>query len=58
MIAFIVWLVGLICCLWCIKDVWNKPHLDGVVKIVITVALLCCSWLGLAVYYFLLKDRL
>ena len=58
MISFIIWLVGVFCCIWCIKDVWAKPSLDKVLKIVITIALLCVSWLGLAVYYFILKDRL
>jgi membrane protein DedA with SNARE-associated domain len=59
MIGLIVWLVGLLCCIWCIKDVWNnKKHLDQVVKIILTVALLAFSWVGLAVYYFILKDRL
>ena len=55
---FILWLVGAICCIWCIKDVWAKPKLDKVLKLVISIALLCCSWLDLAVYYFILKDRL
>ncbi len=59
MIGLIVWLVGLLCCIWCIKDVWNnKKHLGQVVKIILTVALLAFSWVGLAVYYFVLKDRL
>lgn len=58
MISFIIWLIGVICCIWCIKDVWNKPKLDTVIKLVLTVALLCFSWIGLAVYYFILKDRL
>ena len=56
--GFILWLVGAICCIWCIKDVWAKPKLDKVLKLVISIALLCCSWLGLAVYYFIHKDRL
>lgn len=55
--GFIIWLVGAICCLWCIKDVWNKK-LDTVIKALITVGLLCSSWIGLAVYYFILKDRI
>ena len=58
MISFIIWLVGVICCIWCIKDVWNKPNLDKVIKLVLTIALLCFSRIGLAVYYFILKDRL
>lgn len=57
MIGFILWLVGLVCCIWCIKDVWTKK-LDTVVKVLLTVALLAFSWVGLAVYYFILKDRL
>ena len=57
MVSFIIWLVGVICCIWCIKDVWTKK-LDTVVKVLLTIALLAFSWLGLAVYYFILKDRL
>jgi hypothetical protein len=55
--GFIIWLVGVICCIWCIKDVWSK-NLDTVIKIIVTVGLIACSWIGFAVYYFLLKDRL
>ena len=58
MIGFIIWVIGLVCCIWCIKDVWRKPKLDTVIKIVLTIGLLVCSWIGFAVYYFLLKDRL
>lgn len=57
MIGFIVWLAGLICCILCIKDVWTK-NLDTVVKVLLTIALLAFSWIGLAVYYFILRDRL
>ncbi len=58
MIALILWLVGLFCCIWCIKDVWSKSHVDTLIKLLLTVALLCFSWLGLAVYYFIVKDRI
>ena len=59
MISLIIWIAGLVCCIWCIKDVWtNKTHLDPVVKVLLTIALLAFSWIGLAVYYFILKDRL
>ncbi len=58
MLGFIIWLVGVICCIWCIKDVWNKKQLDNVIKILLTVGLLCFSWIGLAVYYFIIKDRI
>lgn len=58
MIAFLVWLAGLICCFWCIKDVWSKANVDTLIKILLTVALLCFSWIGFAVYYFIVKDRI
>ena len=58
MITFLIWLAGLICCIWCIKDVWTKSHVDSLVKILLTVGLLCFSWLGVAIYYFIIKDRI
>ncbi|MGN1211814.1 MAG: hypothetical protein ACI4TM_09015 [Candidatus Cryptobacteroides sp.] len=58
MISFILWLVGAICCIWCIKDVFSKTSIDTVVKVLISLGLLCFSWIGLAVYYFILKDRI
>ncbi len=57
MVPFIIWLVGVICCIWCIKDVWAK-NLDTVIKILLTIGLLVCSWIGFAIYYFLLRNRL
>lgn len=58
MIGFLVWLAGLICCIWCIKDVWSRRSVDSLVKVLLTVALLCFSWIGFAVYYFIIKDRI
>ena len=58
MVATILWIVGIICCIWCIKDVWTKKKVDTLIKVLVTVGLLCFSWIGLAVYYFILKDRL
>ena len=58
MITFLLWLAGLICCIWCVKDVWSKTKLDVVVKVLLTVGLLAFSWIGRAVYYFVIKDRL
>lgn len=58
MLSFILWLVGAICCIWCIKDVFSKTSIDTIVKVLISLGLLCFSWIGLAVYYFILKDRI
>jgi hypothetical protein len=56
--GFIIWIIGLVCCLWCVKDLWAKTKPDTIVKVLLTIALLVCSWVGLAVYYFILRDRL
>ena len=58
MLAFIIWLVGVIFCIKCIQDVWSKNHLDTLIKLLLTVGLLCFSWIGLLVYYFIIKDRI
>ena len=56
--ALILWIIGLVCCIWCIKDVWSKSHVDALIKVLLTVGLLVTSWIGLAVYYFIIKDRI
>ena len=58
MIAFILWIIGLVCCIWCIKDVWSKSHVDTLIKVLLTIGLVVTSWIGLAVYYFIIKDRI
>ena len=58
MISLILWIAGLVCCIWCIKDVWTKSHVDSLVKVLLTVGLLCFSWLGVAIYYFIIKDKI
>ena len=47
MIGFLIWLAGIICCIWCIKDVWSKNNVDTLIKIILTIALLAFSWIGL-----------
>ena len=58
MISFLIWLVGVICCIKCIQDVWSKKNQSTLIKILLTLGLLAFSWISLAVYYFILKDRL
>ena len=56
--ALILWIIGLVCCIWCIKDVWSKSHVDTLIKVLLTIGLVVTSWIGLAVYYFIIKDRI
>ena len=58
MLTFIIWLIGVIICIKFIKDVWSRQNVDVVVKVLLTAGLLAFSWIGLAIYYFIIKDRL
>ncbi|MDD5951423.1 MAG: hypothetical protein PUC53_06125 [Bacteroidales bacterium] len=58
MIGKIVYILGIIAAVWCVLDIFKKDHLDMLKKILLTVLVLCTSWLGILVYYFILKDRI
>ncbi|MBO6169853.1 MAG: hypothetical protein J6O51_07755 [Bacteroidales bacterium] len=58
MLAKIVYIVGLIAAIWCVIDIFKKPKLNILWKIVLSIAVLSFSWIGLLVYYFLLRDRI
>ncbi len=53
----LIYIVGVLCCIWCVVDVWK--HKVGVIwKIILTILLLCCSWIGLLVYYLIVRNLL
>ena len=55
--AKIVYILGLIAAIWCILDILKKPW--GIVKkIIVAVLVFAFSWVGFAVYYFLLRNKL
>ena len=56
MIGTIVWLIGLVCAIWCVLDIFKKNISTGG-KVIAAVVLLT-SWVGLAVYYFYGRDHL
>ena len=58
MLATIVYIVGLIASIWCVIDIFKKPKLGLLWKIVLAIAVLALSWIGLVVYYFVLRDRI
>ena len=58
MLATIVYVVGLIAAIWCVLDIFKKPKLNLLWKIVLAIAVLAFSWIGLLVYYFLIRDRI
>ena len=58
MLATIVYVVGLIAAIWCVLDIFKKPKLNLLWKIVLAIAVLAFSWIGLIVYYFLIRDKI
>lgn len=58
MLATIVYIVGLIAAIWCVIDIFKKPKLNILWKLVLAIAVLAFSWIGLLVYYFFIRDRI
>ncbi|MBO4743376.1 MAG: PLDc N-terminal domain-containing protein [Bacteroidales bacterium] len=58
MLATIVYVVGLLAAIWCVIDIFKKPKVNPLFKILLAVAVLAFSWIGLLVYYFLIRDRI
>lgn len=57
MIAFIIWIIGLVLTVKAALEVWNL-NVDTVKKIVVIVLLVLTNWVGIAVYYLVAKDKL
>ena len=52
----IIWIVGIVCNVLSIVDVFKK-NITTIGKIIMTVLLLLTSWIGLALYYFWAKNH-
>ncbi|MDD6252858.1 MAG: hypothetical protein ACI3ZT_03275 [Candidatus Cryptobacteroides sp.] len=57
MITFIIWIIGVVLTIKAAMEIW-KLNVDSVKKLVVIVLLVLTSWIGLAVYYLLAKDKL
>ena len=57
MIGFIIWIVGVVLPIKAAIEIWNI-NVDPVKKIVVIVLLVLTSWIGIAVYYLVAKDKL
>lgn len=57
MISKIVYILGILIAVLCVLDIWKK-NLTLVKKILLCVLVLMFSWVGAAVYYFVLRDRI
>jgi hypothetical protein len=54
----IIYILGIIVAIWCVLDIFKKPKLDLIIKILLAIAVLATSWIGFLVYYFLIRNRI
>ena len=52
----IIYILGVVAAIWCVLDILKKD-IDLIKKVLLIVLVLACSWIGIAIYYFLLKDK-
>ena len=58
MLAKIIYILGVVLAIWCVLDIFKHNKIGLVGKILLSVAVLMFSWIGLLVYYFLIRDRI
>ncbi len=57
MLGTIIYILGVILAIWCVLDILKK-NLDFVKKLLLIVAVLITSWIGVLVYYFIIRKRI
>lgn len=55
--GFLLYIVGLVCSVWCVLDIFKK-NIELPWKLLAAVVVLATSWLGLALYYFWARKNL
>lgn len=57
MLGTILYVLGIVCAVWCVLDIFKTAKCGLVGKILLSVGVLLLSWIGFAVYYFLLRGK-
>lgn len=57
MIAFIIWIVGLVLSIKAALEIFQLEG-DLLKKVLFIVLVLCFSWIGLAVYYLYAREKM
>jgi hypothetical protein len=58
MIAFIIWIIGLLLTIKAAIEIWSWGGVDAVKRLLVIIVLLITSWIGLLVYYLWGKSHL
>lgn len=57
MLAKVIYIIGILLAIWCVLDIFKKSNWGLIKKIIVALLVLATSWVGFAVYYFLLKSK-
>ncbi len=58
MVGTIIYILGIVCAVWCVLDIFKTAKCGLIGKIIASVLVLLCSWIGFAVYYFLVRGKI
>ncbi|MBR4585138.1 MAG: hypothetical protein IKO29_00155 [Bacteroidales bacterium] len=58
MLAKIIYILGIVLAIWCVLDIFKNSKYGLIGKILISILVLAFSWVGFAVYYFLLRGKI
>ncbi|MCR4859702.1 MAG: SurA N-terminal domain-containing protein [Bacteroidales bacterium] len=58
MLAKLIYIIGVVLAIWCVLDIFKHNKLSLLMKILLSIAVLAFSWLGFAVYYFLIRNKI
>lgn len=57
--ASIVYWVGVVLAVICVYELLFKKHADSLIlRVIVALLVLATSWIGLVVYYLLLRNRI
>lgn len=58
MFGKILYIVGILAAVWCVLDIFKKGNWGLIKKLIVALLVLATSWIGFAVYYFVLRKKL
>ena len=58
MFAKLIYIVGVVLAIWCVLDIFKHNKLSLLKKVLLSIAVVLFSWIGFAVYYFLIRDKI
>ena len=58
MLGTILYILGIVAAVWCVIDIFKHDKLQLLYKVLLAIAVLAFSWIGFAVYYFLIRNKI